>query len=153
MAHSPVTLRRGQEEQIPRGKGQGQCQFGMAEKLWYKLQFLCQLTVVISDRDNYGPVLSCWALITGYLKSRVLAVNKIIFLWTFSIWQPLNGVHEVAVELWLKGLPHCKVTVEMFTDFMWMSSVIILKRWKQIIACESAVWWPFQCLHGGSVAL
>lgn len=62
------------------GQRLGQCQLGMTEKLSCKLQLVCQPTVVISDRDNYGPVLSCYALLTAYLKSHVLAVNKIVFL-------------------------------------------------------------------------
>lgn len=97
----------------------------------------------MTGRDNYGPVLSRCTFISGYLKSRVLAVNKIIFLWTFSVWQGLNRIHRAAAQQQLKRLPHCEVTVEMFIDCKWTSSVITPKRWKQIIAHRSGVWWLF----------
>lgn len=71
----------------------------------------------------------------------MLAVNKTIFktifLWTFTVWQPLNGVPKVAFELWLKGLPLCKVTVEIFTDCRSMFSVLMLEMWKQL--CTTVV--------------
>lgn len=41
-------------------------------------------------------------------------------------------MHKVAVELWLKGLPLCKVAVEMFTDCRSVFSVLLLEPWKQL---------------------